>query len=62
MLPFILGGLYVLACLGVGYLGRGTLAGMTGSFLLSMIFTPLTVLIAMILFSRAFGRKHRSAT
>lgn len=52
MLPYILFGIYVITALGTAYLGRNTWAGFGGTLLLSILLTPLVVLVAILLLSR----------
>lgn len=55
MLPYMVIVLYLVASVGVGYLGRNTFAGAFGTFLLSILLTPLVILIALVAFS---GRRR----
>jgi uncharacterized membrane protein len=41
--------IYVVCCFGVGYLARNTRAGFIGVTLLSVLFSPLVVLLAVLL-------------
>jgi hypothetical protein len=52
MLLFVLTAGYLLASAGVGYLGRNTVARGIGTFILSLLFTPLLMLIAVLVFRR----------
>ena len=52
MLPFILAAIYLLAAIGVAYLGRRTMLGPMGTFLLSLVLTPLLVFILVLAFAR----------
>ncbi|SMF44558.1 hypothetical protein SAMN06265365_103374 [Tistlia consotensis] len=49
MVAFPLLFIYVLCCFGVGYLGRTTRAGFIGVTLISVLFSPLIVLLAVLL-------------
>lgn len=52
MLYFILTAVYFLAAFGTAYLGRNTLAGAGGTFILALLLTPLVVFPALMLFTR----------
>lgn len=41
--------IYVVCCFGVGYLARNTRAGFIGVTLMSVLFSPLVVLLAVLL-------------
>ncbi len=59
MFPYVFALLYILASLGVAYLGRGTRAGWFGSFVLALIVTPLVAVVAVVGFMRVSPR-HQS--
>lgn len=48
MFPYLFGTLYILCALGVGYLARRTRMGWFGTFLLSLIITPLIAFVVVI--------------
>ena len=52
MLPFILGLVYLVACVACGYLGRRTRVGANGTALLAFVFSPLVVFLAILIFAR----------
>ncbi|MDF2234788.1 hypothetical protein P2H44_19685 [Albimonas sp. CAU 1670] len=56
MLPYILWLLYIGGALGAAWLGRTTLAGFGGCLLLSLLLTPLAVLLALLLLQRRPAR------
>ncbi|MEX0760427.1 MAG: hypothetical protein WD100_12680 [Tistlia sp.] len=41
--------IYIVCCFGVGYLARNTRAGFIGVTLISVVFSPLLVLLAVLL-------------
>lgn len=55
MVVFPLSLIYILCALGVGYIGRSTLIGWIGVSLLAFLFTPLLVLIVVVVL-RSFNR------
>jgi len=52
MFIYVFGLLYLLAALGVAYLGRDTRAGWFGTFMLALFVTPLVAFIALVGFMR----------
>ena len=56
MLPYILWLIYIAGAVGVGWQGRSTLAGFGGCLVLSLLLTPLAVLLALLLLQRRPAR------
>ncbi|MEM6676716.1 MAG: hypothetical protein AAF675_02465 [Pseudomonadota bacterium] len=52
MTPYIIALIYVLASLGTAWLARNTLAGGLFTFVLALLFTPLLVFPAVLIFAR----------
>lgn len=60
MLHFVLAAIYLIAAVGVGYLGRRTMLGALGTFLVSLVITPLLAFILVLAFARPVGRSTQT--
>jgi len=49
--------IYVLCCLGVGYLGRGTRLGFWGISALAFFVTPILVFVVLLFLNKPFSAK-----
>lgn len=56
MFPYLLALIYIVTAIACGWLGRNTLAGPIGTFILAIILTPLIVFLALIAFMRRPSR------
>ncbi len=56
MLPYVLALIYLLASLGLAYLGRNTQIGALGTFVLALLFSPLILFMVMMAFTRRPAR------
>ena len=55
LLPFI----YLAVCALCGYFGRDTRMGYWGAFILSIFFTPVLIILVLVLFAPASNRNGR---
>jgi hypothetical protein len=60
MIPYLLPFIYVIVCLLTAYFGRNTRIGYWGTFFLSVIVTPLVVVIGLILLGEARATRGRA--